>query len=116
MNDSTVMRALLFDFYGELLTDKQREYFDLHYNDDLSLNEIAEQAGTSRQAVWDNIRRAEASLNDIESRIGLVGRFSETRDTLDGVLRGLDELAGLTDGRAHELCGELKKSIEQIRL
>ena len=50
---------MLLDFYGELLTDKQRECFDLHYNEDLSLAEIAEQLGVSRQGVWDNIRRAE---------------------------------------------------------
>ena len=48
---------MLLDFYGELLTDKQRECFDLHYNEDLSLAEIAEQLGVSRQGVWDNIRQ-----------------------------------------------------------
>ena len=58
MADSTVFRTMLFDFYGELLTEKQREYFDLHYNEDLSLAEIASLSGVSRQAVWDNIRRA----------------------------------------------------------
>ena len=61
MENSRVMRSMLFDFYGELLTDKQREYFDLHYNEDLSLAEIAEQSGISRQGVWDIIRRAEAA-------------------------------------------------------
>ena len=43
VENSAVMRSMLFDFYGELLTDKQREYFDLRYNEDLSLGEIAEQ-------------------------------------------------------------------------
>ena len=55
---------MLLDFYGELLTDKQRECFDLHFNEDLSLSEIAEQLSISRQAVWDNIRRAELSLSE----------------------------------------------------
>jgi predicted DNA-binding protein YlxM (UPF0122 family) len=72
--DETVFRTLLFDFYGELLTGKQREYYDLHYNNDLSLFEIAEMTGTSRQAVWDVIRRAEQSLRDIEARTGLIAR------------------------------------------
>ena len=49
MPDETVLRTMLFDFYGELLTEKQREYFDLHYNADLSLAEIAESTGISRQ-------------------------------------------------------------------
>ena len=54
--------TLLFDCYGGLLTDKQRELFDLHYNQDLSLGEIAENEGISRQGVHDAIGRAEAAL------------------------------------------------------
>lgn len=68
MENSAVMRSMLFDFYGELLTDKQREYFDLRYNEDLSLGEIAEQCGISRQGVWDIIRRAEAAMSEIEEK------------------------------------------------
>ena len=64
MPDETVWRTMLFDFYGDLLTDKQREYYDLHYNQDLSLAEIAASSGISRQGVWDNIRRADAALRD----------------------------------------------------
>ena len=56
--EEALFRTMLFDSYGELLTEKQRECYDLHYNEDLSLTEIAEQSGISRQAVWDNIRRA----------------------------------------------------------
>ena len=52
MPDETVWRTMLFDFYGDLLTDKQREYYDLHYNQDLSLAEIAASSGISRQGVW----------------------------------------------------------------
>ena len=58
MDNGRLTRSMLLDFYGELLTDKQRECLDLHYNEDLSLSEIAEQLGISRQGVWDNIRRA----------------------------------------------------------
>ena len=76
MPDETVWRTMLFDFYGELLTEKQREYYDLHYNQDLSLAEIAASSGISRQGVWDNIRRADAALRDAETRLGLVQRFA----------------------------------------
>ena len=52
--------ALLFDFYGEMLTEKQKDVIDLYYNEDLSLAEIAEHEGISRQGVRDNIKRGEA--------------------------------------------------------
>ena len=66
MDEKVVTMAMLFDFFGELLTDKQRDCFDLYYNDDLSLSEIAEYRGISRQAVRDNIVRAEAALCELE--------------------------------------------------
>ena len=56
MTEETLFRTMLFDFYGELLTAKQKEYFDLHYNADYSLSEIAEETGISRQGVWDIIK------------------------------------------------------------
>ena len=89
MDDSRVMRSMLFDFYGELLTEKQREYFDLHYNEDLSLAEIAEQGGISRQGVWDMIRRAEAAMIQIEEKTGLIKRFLERNVQIDEIIREL---------------------------
>ena len=83
--DDTFLRTMLFDFYGDLLTEKQREYYDLHYNSDLSLFEIAEMSGTSRQAVWDIIRRAEQTLRDIETKTGLVAKAIKRRETLDAL-------------------------------
>ena len=80
--DDTLLRTLLYDFYGELLTEKQRECYDLHYNSDLSLQEIAETVGTSRQAVWDLIRRGEQSLREYEAKTGLVARALRRREKL----------------------------------
>ena len=80
--DDTFLRTMLFDFYGDLLTDKQKEYYDLHYNSDLSLFEIAEMNGTSRQAVWDIIRRAEQTLRGIEEKTGLVARAIQRRSAV----------------------------------
>ena len=62
MEEGRWMQSMLLDFYGALLTDKQRECYDLHVNEELSLSEIAEQCGISRQGVWDNVRRAVAAL------------------------------------------------------
>ena len=77
--DDTFLRTMLFDFYGDLLTEKQRECYDLHFNQDLSLQEIAEQYGASRQAVWDLVRRAEGALREIEEKTGLVARAVKRR-------------------------------------
>ena len=70
--------SLLFDFYGETLTEKQRELFDLYYNEDLYLAEIAEHAGITRQGVRDSIKRAEHALGEMESKLGLVARYGDT--------------------------------------
>ncbi|MCI7136931.1 MAG: YlxM family DNA-binding protein [Clostridiales bacterium] len=113
--DSRMMQTMLLDFYGELLTEKQRECYDLHYNEDLSLAEIAEQSGISRQAVWDNIRRAEAALQDIEEKTGLIRRFQETRRTLDELSVLTDRLTALTQGKARELACRVAQGIEELR-
>ena len=78
MELSTLTRTLLFDTYGDMLTEKQRLCFDLRYNQDLSLGEIAELEGISRQAVRDNIVRTEALLQDMEQKIGAVARLHPT--------------------------------------
>ena len=61
--------SLLFDFYGDMLTEKQRDVVELYYNDDLSLAEIAENEGITRQGVRDSIKRAEAQLLEMEDRL-----------------------------------------------
>ena len=92
MKNQTYRMTMLYDFYGELLTERQKEFFDLYYNEDLSLAEIAENAGISRQGVWDNIRRAEQTLREIEEKTGLVRRFTELRQGLGAAERQLAAL------------------------
>ncbi len=73
--------TMLFDFYGDILTEKQREIFDLYYNEDLSLAEIAEHLSITRQGVRDSIVRSEEILRKFESKLGLAekyGRLSES--------------------------------------
>ena len=84
--DHTLWRTLLLDYYGELLTEKQRDCYDLHYNQDLSLQEIAEQNGSTRQAVWLLIRRAEEILRNLEEKTGLVARAVRRREQLEALL------------------------------
>ena len=115
MTESRLMRSMLLDFYGELLTEKQRECFDLHYNEDLSLSEIAEQSGISRQGVWDNIRRAEAALQSIEEKTGLIRRFSESRREMESLARQAERLAEISEGEAKALAEALRQDIERIK-
>ena len=95
MEDGRFMQSMLLDFYGDLLTDKQRECFSLYYNEDLSLSEIAEQRGISRQGVWDNIRHAEAALREIEEKTGLIARFESVlvqTPEISSAVQKIDEL------------------------
>ncbi|NMA70385.1 MAG: YlxM family DNA-binding protein, partial [Firmicutes bacterium] len=68
----TVEMALLYDRYGELLTERQRRFFELYFLDDLSLGEISDQYGVSRQAVYDILRRSQRTLEKMERILGLV--------------------------------------------
>jgi predicted DNA-binding protein YlxM (UPF0122 family) len=76
-DDDKLQMTMLFDFFGELLTDKQREYYDLYHNEDLSLSEIAVNIGITRQGVYDIIFRAENTLMEIEEKTGVIRRFNE---------------------------------------
>ncbi|MCX8126404.1 MAG: YlxM family DNA-binding protein [Dehalococcoidia bacterium] len=79
--------TLLLDFYGQLLTDRQYEILDLHYNNDYSLGEIAEQLNISRQGVYDNVKRGKAQLNEMEEKLGLVKKFAEHKTRAEEVLK-----------------------------
>ena len=107
-------QSMLLDFYGELLTDKQRECFDLHYNEDLSLSEIAEQLGISRQGVWDNIRRAESAMREIEEKTGLIRRFEDNRRALENLRKTLRRIGQLSTGEAESLAAQAETEIETL--
>lgn len=85
--------ALLFDTYGEMLTEKQRLCCDLRYNQDLSLGEIGELEGISRQAVRDNLVRAEALMQELEEKLGAVRRSLLLEESLEELSQAL----GLTE-------------------
>lgn len=83
---------ILLDFYGDMLTNKQRDFLGYYYNEDLSLSEIAENEGITRQGVRDSIKRAESQLFEMESRLGLVKRFDEVRSGLTDILNYANEI------------------------
>jgi predicted DNA-binding protein YlxM (UPF0122 family) len=97
MAEKNLETALLLDFYGEMLTAKQREAIDYYYNDDLSLAEIAEHEGITRQGVRDNIKRGEASLSEMENKLGLVQRFRSMRQTIARISDDAAKIAELNE-------------------
>lgn len=84
--------TMLLDFYGQLLTPRQYEIMDLHYNSDLSLGEIAEELGISRQGVHDSIRKAKQTLLSYENRLGLAERFKEQEKQIEKALLSLKKM------------------------
>lgn len=92
MKNQAYRMSMLYDFYGDLLTDRQKEFFDLYYNDDLSLSEIAENYGISRQGVRDVIVRAEAAMDEIEEKTHLIRRFHQSQKELLAIDQAADRL------------------------
>ncbi|QHE52164.1 putative DNA-binding protein [Pontibacillus sp. HMF3514] len=83
MLEKTTRMNYLFDFYQELLTNKQRSYMELYYLEDYSLGEISDTFEVSRQAVYDNIRRTESMLEEYESKLHLYDRFLKRQELLN---------------------------------
>ena len=75
----------LLDFYGEVLSERKRTVLEMYYNEDLSLTEIAEHAGISRQGVRDVIVRAEAIMTELEDKTGLLKRFMQMKDKVSAI-------------------------------
>jgi predicted DNA-binding protein YlxM (UPF0122 family) len=87
--------AMLFDFYGKLLTDKQQEILKLHYEQDFSLGEIADEYKVTRQAIHDILKRGEKLLEEYEEKLRLVYKFETEREKLTEVLKLLNEIVDI---------------------
>ncbi len=104
--------SFLLDFYGDMLTDKQRDVVELYYNEDLSLAEIAAHSGITRQGVRDSIKRAEGQLLEYEERLHLAERFRRIEGVLSSIvgeaeqieLRCCQKVCGRCDREVHR-CG-----------
>ena len=98
--------SILMDFYGRLLTDKQRDALDMYYNSDLSLSEIAEETGISRQGARDAIKRGERQLAELEEKLGLAQRFTD-------VIKSVGEMNAIIN--TLEASEENRDKIEKIK-
>ena len=106
--------TLLFDYYGDLLTDRQRMCFDLRHNQDLSLAEIAEELNVSRQGVHDNLSRAESLLRNMELKTGCVGRDLACRRAANNIATAAQSLLLHNDKSVVELARQILDAAGQL--
>ena len=102
---------LLYDYYGDLLTQRQKECFELRYNQDLSLGEIGQELGISRQGVFDNLSRTEALLKNMETKTGCVRRDMQCRKAMQTVAEVAQLLSGHSDP---QVCRLAKQMIDAL--
>ncbi len=101
MFEKNLKLSFLLDFYGDLLGEHKREALSMYFNEDLSLSEIAEVMGISRQGVRNIIKKAEGELLFYEEKLGLAGRFKELKDTADRIL-AMSQNTDLPEDLKHE--------------
>ena len=111
---AAVEMLLLFDYYGDMLTERQRMCLDLRYNQDLSLAEIAEELGVSRQGVHDNIIRAEAHLQKMEAKTGCVRRYLQSRAAMQTILASVEGLKNHSDPHVREVAVKIADAANSI--
>ena len=107
--DASARVSLLYDFYGQLLTEKKRQVIELYHEEDMSLSEIASELGITRAAVHDSLKSAERALENYEEKLSLVERFLKTEEAFGEITQKLDELK-----RRYAGDGELAEAIEEI--
>jgi len=106
--------TLLFDYYGDLLTERQRMCFDLRHNQDLSLAEIAEELNVSRQGVHDNLTRAEMLLRNMEEKTGCVRRDLECRKAAMTIRTVAHELTLHNDSKVVDLSRQILAVVQAL--
>ena len=105
---------LLYDYYGDLLTDRQKECFELRYNQDLSLGEIGQELGISRQGVFDNLSRTEALLKNMEAKTGCMRRDIACRKAMDLISGVAQELIHDSDERVVRLAQQILETVQTL--
>ena len=120
MKNQAYRMALLYDFYGDMLTDRQKEFYDLYYNEDLSLAEIAENYGITRQGVRDVIVRAEGVLTELEDKTGIIRRFHKMQEQFAQIADALDGICQLNEDRYQDdalegLCAQIRSVLSDLK-
>ena len=110
----TTELVMLYDYYGDLLTDRQKECFELRYYQDLSLGEIGQELGISRQGVHDNLSRTELLLKNMEAKTGCVRRDLECRKAIGAVRQAAKSLADHEDTQVKILADRILDAISAV--
>jgi hypothetical protein len=115
MFDKKIKLGNLFEFYGQLLTEKQQEILEDYCILDLSFGEISEELGISRQAVYDTIKRAEKQLDQYEEKLGLTARFDQSEKAIQHLVEGMREIDLKIRGEAEkqELLDRISELIKE---
>ncbi|WP_416198067.1 MAG: UPF0122 protein [Sporanaerobacter sp.] len=116
MVEKIVEIGILFDFYGKLLSESQYKIIEFYYIHDLSLGEIAEELGISRQGVYDTLKRAENKLYEYEETLGLVKKFNFTKEKIKTILKYSYEIEKNAEKLKHEYAKEQAQNIKKIAL
>ncbi len=95
--------SLLLDFYGDILSERKREIIELYYNEDLSLAEVSEITGISRQGVRDSVKKAENELSELEEKLGLAKRFEDIGEQLNVALDALKKAQSMPENSKSEI-------------
>ena len=120
VKNQTFRMTMLFDFYGELLTERQKEFYELYYDEDLSLSEIAENYGISRQGVRDVIVRAENYMTEIEDKTGLIKRFMQLKPHAEKIADAAEQISQINfrryeDRQLEELTGVIRAEAAALK-
>lgn len=114
MNYSTKLNlSILLDFYGDILSDRQKEIANLYYNEDLSLREISEISGITFQGVRDSLKKTENILTNMEEKLSLNKKFVESRKVLGEIISGLEKISDENPDLSESI-GQLIEKAKQI--
>lgn len=116
MIDKFTKESLLFDFYGELLSNRKKQVMELYYSEDLSLSEIADQFGISKSSVHESLKSAEKSLAEYEEKLGMMKKHfkrAETKNSINKIINQVQE-EGKGDKKLLEEMDHIKKLLDDL--
>ena len=114
--DNSTRMSILYDFYGQLLTEKQSRIFTLYHDDNYSLSEIGDELDVSKQGVHDALKKAEAALEDFETKLGLIRSSRRNEEIARDTKAILAKLAAQKDmdAEARRELGKIEKNIDKL--